>query len=156
MGSVGGVVERFRVVPASYVVLRRGDEVLLHLRQNTGYRDGFWANTAGHIEVGESAFTAAVRETREEFGIEIHESDLTPLCAMHRTQSDHDPIDERVDFFFECWRWSGTPRIVEPAKNAELRWCALDALPDPVVPHELRLLRLLRAGALPPILADGF
>ena len=42
--------ERFRVVPAAYVVLQRGPEVLLQLRQGTGYRDGHWAvAAAGHV-----------------------------------------------------------------------------------------------------------
>ena len=54
---------------------------------------------------------------------------------MQRTQHA-DPIDERIDFFFTARSWTGEPRIVEPDKAADLRWCPLDALPDPVVPHE--------------------
>lgn len=148
---------RFRVVPAAYVVLRRGDEVLLQLRQNTGYRDGYWATAAaGHVEQDESVFAAAVREAAEELGVTIAEGDLRPLCAMHRTHGNHDPIDERADFFFECRRWVGEPRVMEPLKNAELRWCALDDLPDPVVPHELFVLEHLRAGDLAPVVTQGF
>ena len=41
-------------------------------------------------------------------------------------------------------RGAGEPRIVEPDKCAELRWCPLDALPDPVVPHERIVLDGLR------------
>jgi hypothetical protein len=49
------VTDRFVVVPASYVYLTRSagadTEVLLCLRQNTGYRDGYWAaGIAGHVE----------------------------------------------------------------------------------------------------------
>ena len=57
------------------------------------------------------------------------------MTSMQRTQHA-DPIDERIDFFFTCRSWTGEPRIVEPAKCAALDWFALDALPDPVVPHE--------------------
>ena len=46
-----GTNGRFVVVPASYVYLMRngaaGTEVLLQLRQNTGYMDGRWAAAAG-------------------------------------------------------------------------------------------------------------
>ncbi len=57
---VSTVTSRFRVVPAAYVIFRRGDEVLLQLRQNTGYRDGYWATAAaGHVEEDESVFAAA-------------------------------------------------------------------------------------------------
>ena len=148
---------RFTVVPAAYVVLRRGTEVLLQLRSGTGYRDGHWAcAAAGHVEAGESAVQAAVREAREEVGVRIDPADLVPLCTMHRTHGNGRPVDERADFFFTCARFEGEPRRLEEHKSADLRWFALDALPEPVVTHELRVLELLRAGPVPPILVEGF
>jgi len=151
------VTHGFSVVPAAYVLLRRGEEVLLQLRRNTGYRDGHWAAAAaGHVEAGEPVLAAARREAAEELGVEIAPADLVPLTAMHRTHGNGRPIDERVDFFFECRRWSGEPRRVETAKSADLRWFALDALPEPVVPHERFVLDALRAGELPPIVTFGF
>ena len=143
------MVDRFRVVPASYVsLLRPGgdgvDEVLLQLRQHTGYKDGHWAAAAaGHVERGETAYDAARREALEEIGVELDE--LTFVTTMQRTQGG-DPIDERVDFFFSCRRWTGEPRILEPHKSAGMEWCALDSLPDPVVPHERFVLERLGTG----------
>lgn len=151
------MTERFRVVPAAYVALRREDQVLLQLRQNTGYRDGFWAlAAAGHVEQDESVFAAAVREAYEELGVTIGIDDLTPLCGMHRTHRNGRPIDERVDFFFECTTWSGQPTIREPLKNADLRWFALDGLPEAVVPHERLVLEALSRGRVPPVMTYGF
>jgi len=150
-------VDRFQVIPAAYVVFRDGDQVLLQLRRNTGYRDGHWAcAAAGHVEAGESVFDAAVREAAEEVGLTITVADLTPLTAMHRTAGNGLAIDERVDVFFECRRWSGTASRREPAKQADLQWFPLDDLPEPVVPHELRVLELVRAGGVPAVLAFGF
>jgi 8-oxo-dGTP diphosphatase len=65
----------FVVVPASYVYLLRdgigGPEVLLQLRQNTGYMDGHWAAAAaGHVERGETAYDTARREAVEELGVD--------------------------------------------------------------------------------------
>jgi 8-oxo-dGTP diphosphatase len=149
--------ELFAVVPTAYVILRRGGRVLLQLRANTGYRDGFWAiGAAGHVEAGESVLAAAAREAREELDVGVDPADLLPLCAMHRTHGTGRAVDERVDFFFTCARWAGEPRRVEEHKSAGLRWFALDALPEPVVPHELAVLERLRAGAVPPILSYGF
>ncbi len=149
--------ERFRVVPAAYVILRRDDEVLLQLREGTGYMDGHWATAAaGHVESGESVHEAAVREAAEELGVRIDVADLEPLCGMHRTGATGRSIDERVDWFFACRRWRGDPRVVEPDKAADLRWFALDALPEPVVPHERYVYEQLRAGTLPPVVAFGF
>jgi len=145
------VTDRFRVVPAAYVFLLRagtgspgGDEVLLQLRQNTGYMDDHWAAAAaGHVERGETAYDAARREAREEIDVEL--GDLAFITSMQRTRGA-DPIDERIDFFFTCRSWAGKPRIVEPVKCAALEWFALDALPDPVVPHERVVLDGLGTG----------
>ncbi len=145
----------FSLVPAAYVVLLRGTDVLLQLRQGTGYRDGHWAAAAaGHVEDGESVLAAAVREAQEEIG--VTPTDLAPLTTLHRTHGNSRPIDERVDFFFTCRAWTGEPRLLEPAKAADLRWCPLSALPDPVVPHERFVLDGLRDGDLPAIATYGF
>ena len=154
------MTDRFAVVPASYVFLLRdgdaGREVLLQLRQNTGYMDDHWAAAAaGHVERGETAYDAAHREAAEELG--ITDVDLRFELTMQRTQHGA-PIDERVDFFFTAQAWSGEPRIVEPEKCAGLQWYPLDALPDPVVPHEAHALASLRnpGGKGDPYLTFGF
>ncbi len=149
-------MDRFRVVPAAYVVLRRGDQVLMLLRANTGYMDGYWAVPAGHVEKGESVLAAAIREVREEVGVEIDAADLVPISAMHRTGGTGDPIDERVDFFFTASKWTGEPHLMEPGKADGLDWFSLDKLPDPVVPHEARVLAGLRGGGVPPVITHGF
>jgi 8-oxo-dGTP diphosphatase len=151
-------VSRFVVVPAAYVFLLRdgidGAEVLLQLRQNTGFMDGHWAAAAaGHVEKGETAYDAAHREAREE--IAVADLDLRFVTTMQRTRSG-EPIDERVDFFFSARSWLGEPRVVEPEKCAELRWCLLDDLPHPVVPHELAVLDAIRTGRTTPYSTFGF
>ncbi|HET9419836.1 MAG TPA: NUDIX domain-containing protein [Nocardioides sp.] len=152
------MTDRFTLVPASYVFLLRdgsaGTEVLLQLRQNTGYMDDHWAAAAaGHVERGETAIDAAHREAAEE--IAVTGLELEFVTAMQRTQHAA-PIDERIDFFFTARRWSGEPSIVEPEKCAELRWCSLDALPEPVVPHEREVLSRLRSGTATAYSTFGF
>lgn len=149
---------RFTLVPASYVVfLRRSDgqnQILLQLRNGTGYMDGFWATAAaGHIESGESVFEAAAREAHEELG--VSNVDLRSLCSMHRTQGE-DPNEQRVDYFLQATSWSGEPTAMEPSKCSDLRWFDLRALPDPVVPHELQVLQAIESGNVPPIMTHGF
>ena len=153
---------RFQVVPAAYVLPLRTvdgrDQLLLQLRQNTGYYDGHWAMAAaGHVEADESVLEAAVREVAEEIGVTIEPADLEPLTVMHRTGGNGLPIDERVDFFFACRRWTGEPTIVEPEKCAGLTWYAFDALPTPIVPHELVVIDAVTSRAtLPMVVPYGF
>ena len=153
------MTDSFAVVPASYVLFLREEagrrQVLLQLRQGTGYMDDHWATAAaGHVERGESVFEAAAREASEELG--VGDLELTPLCAMHRTGNTGDPIDERVDYFLLATSWSGEPRIIEPEKCADLRWFDLHDLPTPVVPHELQVIEGLRDDTLAPIVTHGF
>ncbi|ALE74402.1 MULTISPECIES: NUDIX domain-containing protein [unclassified Pseudonocardia] len=155
------MTDRYRVVPASYVLLLRGDgertEVLLQLRANTGFMDGHWAAAAaGHVEEGEDAPAAAVREAREELGVTIDPADLLPLTAVHRTQRNGDPVDERVDFFFTARRWTGEPHAAETGKTAGLDWFPLAALPVDTVPHERAVLDAVRRGGPAAITSHGF
>ena len=138
----------FAVVPASYVYLLRagetGTEVLLQQRGPVPYMPGHWAaGAAGHVERGEDAVTAARRELREELDIE---AELEFEFTMQRTRHS-DAIEERVDFFFTARRWTGEPRIVEADKCSALGWFPLDALPQPLVPHEAHALAHLGGGA---------
>lgn len=150
-------MDRLQVVPAAYVVLRRDDEVLLQLRRGTGYMDGYWAcAAAGHVERGESVVDAAIREAREELGIGVAAADLVGLTGMHRTNGTGAPIDERVDWFFECRRFTGEPALQEADKAADLRWFTFDALPDPVVPPERAVLDALAAGSVQAVMTFGF
>jgi 8-oxo-dGTP pyrophosphatase MutT (NUDIX family) len=153
--------ERFALVPAAYVLLRReappgswtngaaaapgASEVLLQLRQNTGYRDGYWAcAAAGHVEEGECVVEAAVREVAEELGVTVDPADLRPLTVLHRGEPGGPAVEQRVDFFFETTRWDGTPRIMEPEKTADLAWVPLADPPGSLVPHEAVVLDALR------------
>lgn len=176
--------ERFSLVPAAYVMLLRedpgfrsgpgvtdrlgrsgagqGTQVLLQLRQNTGYRDGYWAlGAAGHVEEGESVVDAAVREAREELGVRVDPARLVPVTVLHRGEPGGPAIEQRVDFFFLARRWEGRPSIQEPTKAAGLTWAPLAALPTPLVPHEEAVLAAVRTqesggAVVPPLMTRGF
>lgn len=149
---------RFSVVPASYVYLTRdgahGPEILLQQRGPVPYMPGHWAaGAAGHVEPGEDAFAAAARELREELAVEVAPEDLRFEFTMQRTM--HGPaIEERVDYFFTARTWSGEPQVVEPTKCAGIGWFPLDALPSPMVPHEVHAVAHL--GGEQRYLAYGF
>lgn len=149
-------LHRFQIVPAAYVFLRRGDEVLLQYRTNTGYMDERWAaGAAGHVESGESVLDAAVREAAEELGIQIERDRLVPLTSLHRTDGSENPIEQRVDWMFTASEWDGEPRTLEATKSGGLAWFSLDALPL-LPPHERYVLERWRLGMLRGIETFGF
>ena len=119
----------------------RGDKILLLRRFNTGYRDGWYSVPAGHLDGGETVLAAAVREAREEIGVEIDPSALTFSSVMHRSEGD-----ERIDFFVHVHAWEGEPVNAEPDKCDELRWTPLDALPKKLIPYVQRALENHASG----------
>ncbi|WP_438853696.1 NUDIX hydrolase [Agromyces sp. M3QZ16-3] len=147
----------FALIPAAYVFLVDGARVLLQMRAGTGYYDGWWAaSAAGHVDPGETLVAGAVRETLEEIGVEVAESDLEPITAMHRTAPTGLPIDQRLDVFFVARSWRGIPSLQEPDKASALEWFALDDLPARLVHHERFALEGWRDGGLPAVTEFGF
>lgn len=122
-------------------LIRRG-QVLLLRRYNTGYEDGNYGVPAGHIDGGEPASLAMIREAREEAGITIKRESLRPVGVMHRITPD----SERIDFFFACIDWQGEVRNTEPEKCDELAFYDLDRLPPNVIPYLRKALDNYRSG----------
>lgn len=126
---------------AVHLFLERDGRVLLLRRFRTGYEDGKYSVVAGHLEGKETVVAAAVREAREEVGLELSPQDIAVVGVMHRLSND-----ERIDWFTACGRWSGEPCNNEPDHCDELRWVSPASLPDTVIPYVRRALENYRAG----------
>ncbi len=134
-------IQRFTMPCAVHVLLVRAGQALLLRRFGTGYEDGNYSVIAGHLDGGEEVLAAAIREAREEAGIEIAPADLALVGVMHRREGD-----ERVDFFVTASAWSGEITNAEPHKCDDLRWFDIDALPENVIPYVRRALDNYRCG----------
>lgn len=91
--------KRFKLITAVYLVLRKGDRVLLSQRANTGYQDGMYGLVSGHLDGDELSTEAMVREAKEEIEIEINSSDLKFVHIAHRLNRNQ-PGYEMFDLFF--------------------------------------------------------
>ena len=131
-----------------HVLLERSGLVLLMRRAGTGFFDGLYSLPGGHVEEGESLRATAVREMREELGIELAESALAVVGVVHRRSDTN-----RIDFFLRASVWQGEPVIAEPHRCDDLRWCAPDALPEATVPY---IRDALAAGAGPWVQESGW
>ena len=124
---------------AVYVILRRGDgKIAFVKRANTGWMDGKYGLPAGKVEKFETFLQAAVREAKEEVGVDIYPEDLTHVLTMHRDSPD-DKVDGDmtwVDVFFEAAKWDGEPYNAEPEVHSEIAWLDISALPENVIPMQ--------------------
>ena len=116
---------------AVHLFLKKGNQILLLRRFNTGYEDGNYGVIAGHIDGGEDVYTAMIREAKEEAGVSISLDNLKIVQVMHRKKAD----EERIDYFFECSKWSGEIIIGEPDKCDRLDWFPVSGLPDNIIDY---------------------
>ena len=126
---------------AVYLLLVRGDRVLMLRRCNTGFADGSYSMIAGHVEAGEDLKTAMIREAREEVGIDLSPTDLDVVGVIH-SMSDM----EYVNFFLKASVWSGEVTNMEPDKCDDLRWVDMADLPENTVPYARQGVENYRSG----------
>lgn len=136
--------ERFKLIPAVYLALRRGNDVLLLRRANTGYQDGKYSLIAGHLDGDELGTVAMVREAKEEAGIIVKPEDLKFVHVVHRLGRNDG--QERVDLFYEATNWTGEVVNVEPEKCDDLSWYPIDHLPDNMLPFVKCVLQDISSG----------
>jgi 8-oxo-dGTP diphosphatase len=88
------------------------------------------ASPSGHLEAGESAVAALIREAREEIGVTIDEQEVEFAHIMHNSSGGG-----RMAFFFAVRRWTGEPTNLEPDKCSRLDRFSLGALPYDLIPY---------------------
>lgn len=135
--------ERFKMIASVYVLFERDGKILMSRRSNTGYEDGNYGLVAGHVEDGESLTQAAIREAKEEAGVDILPEDLEVKTTMHRKQNDI-----RVDFFFVAKKWEGELTNMEPDRCDDLSWFPLDELPSNTIPYTRQVIECYRKGII--------
>jgi 8-oxo-dGTP diphosphatase len=118
-----------------------GAEVLLGLKK-TGFGAGKWVGLGGHIEDGEKAEAAAVREVLEESSLVVPADALQHLASIEFVFPSRPSWDQTAEVYV-TWVFDG-----EPAESDEVspRWFSEDALPLPLMWDDAKYW-------LPPVLA---
>ncbi|MDR1027154.1 MAG: NUDIX domain-containing protein [Rickettsiales bacterium] len=112
------MAERATFKGVANLIIKQGDRILLFYRTDGFFKGGWWVLPAGHIEQGETAMDAALREAKEELGIGIRPSGAEFAHVVSNLASG----TEAFDFFFIIKNYSGQIRNCEGDKCAEMKY----------------------------------
>jgi len=127
-----GAVTFFDPKLAVAVLIVRDNRVLLGKRADHTREPGKWSFPAGFVERGEVVETAAIRETREETGLDIEPGPLLKLIST--------PGETVVLAVFAAATITGEP--IPGDDLIELCWWPLDNLPTLAFDHDNDIISL--------------
>lgn len=117
-----------------YLIIKNNEgKILLQRRQGSKLWPGFLALPAGHLDVGEDAYEAAIREAKEELDINITVDNISDVFVVNRKNKSLLPY---YDVYFELNGYNGEIKINEPNKCSELVWSNIKSLPEDMIEFE--------------------
>ena len=128
------------------LLLTHADQVLLALREGTGYADGQWNLPSGKLEFGEDAISGVVREAREEIGVQLRADEPRMVATVHhRNTAGLARVGLAFAVAFDPAR-HGEPANAEPDKCAKIEWFPADMLPSNTYPYTAACVRAFHGG----------
>lgn len=126
--------EREKFLSSIYLIIKNDkNQILLQRRQGTKLWPGFLALPAGHIDEGENAYEALIREAKEELNILVNINDIIDTFIVNRKNKS---LSSYYDVYFEISKYEGEIIINEPEKCSELLWADINNLPTDMIEFE--------------------
>lgn len=126
--------DREKFLSSIYLIIKNNEgKILLQRRQGSKLQPGFLALPAGHLDVGEDAYEAAIREAKEELDINITVDNISDVFVVNRKNKSLLPY---YDVYFELNGYNGEIKINEPNKCSELVWSNIKSLPEDMIEFE--------------------
>ena len=126
--------DREKFLSSIYLIIKNNEgKILLQRRQGSKLWPGFLALPAGHLDVGEDAYEAAIREAEEELDINITVDNISDVFVVNRKNKSLLPY---YDVYFELNGYNGEIKINEPNKCSELVWSNIKSLPEDMIEFE--------------------
>lgn len=129
-------------LPGVTAVILDGDRVLLVKRSDNGQ----WTPVTGICDPHEEAHLAAIREAKEETGVDINVERLLWVQAVGPVEYPNGDVTSYMDTAFVCSLEEGSSEAyVADDESTEVRWFPLDALP-PMKPRFTHLIHAANTG----------
>lgn len=109
------------------VIVVRDGKVLMGKRAGS-HGENTWMFLGGYLEFGETIETCARRELKEETGLIMKTIKRAPYTNDMFTHEEK----HHITLFVIVTVRDGEPKIMEPDKCLEWRWCDWDNLPEPL------------------------
>ncbi len=106
--------------------------------------DKYYCLPSGKVETGESCGAAAIREVKEEVGVEVVPDSVRFVHVMHRHEGAG---RDWVDIYFEAGQYDGEVINNEPHKHAEVAWFDPKDLPDNIIPAAREAIQHIKKGS---------
>lgn len=120
---------------ANAVIFNDEGHVLLTQREDNGY----WCLPGGHMDFGESVEQTAIRETREETGLDVAIDKLVGIYSYSAPPGVVMTTKPKLQFLLICYLChviGGS--ITKSEETLEVAFFPLDGLPDEIVPSHIK------------------
>ena len=141
--------ERFKCPISVHIFLKKDNKILFQLRKNCSFSN-MYGVVAGHLDGNETVVQAAIREAREEIGVDISPENIKFATLCHSNVGNK----EYLQFFMWCNQWKEKITNLEPEKCSELVFLSIDKLPDNLVPYISKALNMALDNV--PFYEDGW
>jgi 8-oxo-dGTP diphosphatase len=128
------------------VIIEKDGQVLLLKRKNV-HGAGSWSTPGGHLEYGESPEECAIREVKEETGVNIGDVKFRAITNDFFEGSEK----HYITIWMEGRHLSGKPFVNAANEASDVDWFAWDALPKPLF---LSFRNLIEGRCYPPAQAN--
>ncbi len=130
-----------RMVEAHLVAIEKGEiEFLLIKRAEKEIYPNIWQMVTGKIEEGETAYQAALREIKEETGLEVKE-----MWTVPNVNSFYSPNDDSIIFIPVFLALVNKKEVKLSEEHSDFKWVdsekAIELLPWPGQKNSVRIIK---------------
>ncbi|WP_369310838.1 NUDIX hydrolase [Providencia rettgeri] len=116
------------IVGVGVIITNQYGQILLGKRSSK--HAPYWSIFGGHVDPGETFETCAIREIKEEIGIDITNPTVFGISNNLQTYQQEGKHTVSICLHVE-YNGDKPPQIMEPDKCESLMWVSPNALPEP-------------------------